>query len=139
MEVEKVKYRMFIKSKRSIAIWVVTSIAVLFGLLTIKSGGSVIFIDGVDRQAAGNYVPLVVWFNFLAGFVYIIAGAGLWMQKQWAVKLSALIVSATLIVYAILGLHIFSGGLYEMRTVVAMGLRSAVWSVIALVAYKKIT
>ena len=139
MEVEKVKYRMFIKSKRSIAIWVVTSIAVLFGLLTIKSGGSVIFIDGVDRQAAGNYLPFVVWFNFLAGFVYIIAGAGLWMQKQWAVKLSALIVAATLVVYAILGLHIFSGGLYEMRTVVAMGLRSAVWSVIALVAYKKIT
>lgn len=130
---------MFIKSKRPVAIWVVAAIAVLFGLLTIKSGGSVIFIDGVDRQAAGNYVPLVVWFNFLAGFVYIIAGAGLWMQKQWAVKLSVLIVAATLIVYAILGLHILSGGLYEMRTVVAVGLRSAVWSVIALVAYKKIT
>ena len=121
----------------SIGIWLVPVIAVVFGLLTIKSGGSVIFIDGVGRQEAGDYVPFVLWFNFLAGFVYIIAGVGLWMQKQWAAKLSALIVTATLIVYAILGLYILSGGLYEMRTIAAMSVRSIVWAFIAMFAYRK--
>ncbi len=123
---------------KSIGVWLVTVIAVLFGLLTLKSGGSVIFVDGADRQAAGNYVPFVVWFNFLAGFVYIVAGIGLWMQKQWAAKLAALIAAMTLIIYAILGLYILGGGLYELRTIIAMSLRSIVWVFIAMYAYRKI-
>lgn len=126
------------KLNRSIGIWVITIVAFMFGLLTIKSGGSVLFIDGADRQAAGNYVPFVLWFNFLAGFVYIVAGIGLWLKKQWAAKLSVLIVVATLIVYAILGLYILGGGLYEMRTVIAMSFRSIIWAFIALFAYRKI-
>ena len=126
------------KLNRSIAIWVITIIAFMFGLLTIKSGGSVLFIDGAARQAAGNYVPFVLWFNFLAGFVYIVAGAGLWLKKQWAAKLSVLIVVATLIVYAILGLYILGGGLYEMRTVIAMSFRSIIWAFIAIFAYREI-
>lgn len=130
---------MFVKSDRSVTVWVVSVVAVVFGLLTIRSGGAVIFIDGADRQAAGNYVPFVVWFNFLAGFVYIIAGVGLWLQKSWAVKLSVHILVATLIVYATLGLYIFGGGLYEMRTIIAMSLRSTIWFFIALFAYRKIT
>ena len=72
-----------LKNNRSIGIWLISAVAVVFGLLTIKSGGSVLFIDGVDRQAAGNYVPFVLWFNFLAGFFYIVAGVGLWLQKLW--------------------------------------------------------
>ena len=59
-----------LKNNRSIGIWLISAVAVVFGLLTIKSGGSVLFIDGVDRQAAGNYVPFVLWFNFIAGFFY---------------------------------------------------------------------
>ena len=129
---------MFVKSDRSATVWLVSVVAVVFGLLTIKSGGAVICIDGADRLAAGNYVPFVLWFNFLAGFVYIIAGAGLWLQKSWAVKLSVHILLATLIVYGTLGLYILSGGLYEMRTIIAMALRSAVWFFIALLAYRKI-
>jgi len=127
-----------LKNNRSIGIWLISAVAVVFGLLTIKSGGSVLFIDGVDRQAAGNYVPFVLWFNFIAGFFYIIAGAGLWLQKQWAVRLSIVIVVTTLIVYAALGLFIFSGGLYETRTIMAMALRSILWAFIAIFSYWKL-
>ena len=121
----------------SVGIWLVPVIAVVFGLLTIKSGGSVIFIDGVGRQEAGNYVPFVLWFNFLAGFFYIIAGVGLWLKKQWAAKLSVLIAVTTVIIFAMLGFYILSGGLYEMRTIVAMSLRSIIWAFIAIFAYSK--
>ena len=126
------------KSDKSIGIWIVTVIAVVFGLLTIKSGGSVLFVDGIAREDAGNYVPFVLWFNFLAGFAYLLAGVGLFMQKHWAVWISIFIVVATLVVFAILGLHILKGGMYEVRTVAAMSLRTVVWVLIAMFAYRNI-
>ncbi len=126
------------KSNRSIGIWIIAVTAVVFGLLTIKSGGSVLFIDGPFREDAGNYVLFVVWFNFLAGFAYLIAGGGLWMQKHWAVWISIFIVVATLAVFAILGIHILKGGMYEVRTIAAMSLRTVVWALIAMFAYRKI-
>jgi len=124
-------------ANRSIGIWIVSVIAVVFGLLTIKSGGSVLFIDGIARVKAGNYVPFVLWFNFLAGFVYLLAGVGLFMQKQWAAWISILIVAATAIVFALFGLHVLNDGLYEIRTVVAMSVRTVIWALIALFTYKK--
>ena len=129
---------MSMKINRSIGFWVITVVAVLFGLLTIKAGGSVLFIDGQDRQAAGNYVPFVVWFNFLAGYLYIIAGAGLWMQKRWAVWLSVFITLATLIVFAAFGIVVINGEAYEVRTVAAMSLRTVVWALISMFAYRKV-
>ena len=123
---------------KPVGIWVMVVIATAFGLMTIKSGGSVLFIEGVVRQEAGNYVPFVLWFNFIAGFVYIIAAVGLWMQKHWAVKLSMAIVVAKLVVFAALWLHILDDGLYESHTVLAMSFRSAIWTLIAIFSYRKI-
>lgn len=112
-------------------------VAIAFGLLTIKSGGAVLFFDGEARAAAGNYVGFVLWFNFLAGFAYVIAGIGLWLRfLPCAPRLSALIAVATLLVFAAFGMHVLNGGAYEMRTVVAMSLRSIVWVTIAALAYR---
>lgn len=129
---------MSMKSDRPIGIWIIAVIAIVFGLLTVKSGGSVLFVDGISREEAGNYVPFVVWFNFLAGFVYLIAGGGIWMQKRWAVWTSIAIVVATLTVFTIFGMHIVRGGMYEVRTIAAMSLRTVVWALIAMFSYRKI-
>jgi hypothetical protein len=114
------------------------AIAILFGLLTIKSGGQVLFGDEIYREAAGNYVPFVLWFNFVAGFFYIVAGIGVLLRKPWSVWLSLLIAASTLLVFAALGLHVFADGAYETRTVAAMTLRSTVWTVIFVIAYRKL-
>ena len=126
------------KPDRSIGIWNMTVIAVALGLLTIKSGGTVLFVDGIAREEAGNYVPFVLWFKLLAGFAYQIAAAGLFMQKNGAVWVSIFIAVSTVVVFAPLGLHILNDGLYEVRTVVATRLRTAVWTLIAIFAYRKI-
>ena len=89
------------------------------------------FIDGPARVAAGDYVPFVLWFNFLAGFAYVIAGVGLFLWRGWAVKLSQLIALATVLVFVAFGLHILIGGSYELRTIGAMSLRSVLWLTIA--------
>lgn len=103
-----------------------SAFAILFGLMTIKEGGSVLFVDAA-RQAAGNFVPFVLWFNFIAGFFYVVAGVGMWSQRSWASQLAAAIAALTVLVFLAFGIHIFTGGLYETRTVAAMTLRSCVW------------
>ena len=126
------------KSGQSIGTWIIAVTAVVFGLLTIKSGGSVIFVDGIAREDAGHYVPFVLWFNFLAGFAYLLAGAGLFMKKRWAAGLSIVIAATTLVVFALFGLHILNEGMYEVRTVVAMSVRTVVWALISICAYRNI-
>lgn len=124
--------------KKCMGLKVIAVIAIAFGLLTLKSGGEVLFIDGVGRAAAGNYVPFVLWFNFLMGFIYIAAGIGFWLQKTWAVWLAVFIAIATLAIFAAFGVHVAQGGLFEQRTLKAMILRSSVWTFISLVTYFRI-
>lgn len=110
-------------------------VGMIFGLMTIREGGAVLFVDGVAREAAGNYVPFVLWFNFLAGFVYVVAGIGLWRRRQWGALAAIGIAIATVIVFALFAWHIISGGAFEFRTVIAMSLRSSVWVLIAAIGW----
>jgi hypothetical protein len=109
----------------------VALIAVAFGIVTIIVGGKTLFGGAEQRAAAGNIVPFVLWFNFVAGFAYVIAGFGLFLWKRWAAQLSAVIAVATIAVFIAFGTHIFLGGMFEVRTVGAMIIRSVVWVVIA--------
>lgn len=108
----------------------------VFGLLTIFSGGTALFGDEAARAAVGNAVPFVLWFNFIAGFFYVLAGLGLLLKRRQAVWLSIAIAVATALVLAAFGLHVAGGGLYEIRTVGAMLLRTAVWVSIAAFAWR---
>ncbi len=123
------------QNKVPITFWLTALIAVLFGVMTIKSGGMVLFTEGEAHRAAGNYVPFVLWFNFIAGFAYIITGIGLWQRRHWAGRLAALIAAATVTVFIALGIYIMNDGAYEVRTVVAMTIRSSVWITIALLVF----
>ena len=122
--------------QRGLWVWVIFLVAVGFGLLTIKEGGTILFGDDVARAAAGNYEPCVLWFNFLAGFAYVVAGAGLWLSQRWAVWLAITVAVATFFAFATLGAHVYSGGAYELRTVIAMSLRTLVWVTIATIAWR---
>lgn len=113
-------------------------LAAVFGLLTIKEGGTVLFGDAAARAAAGAYVPFVLWFNFLAGFAYAIAAIGLWRRQRWAAWLAAGIVMATALTFAVFGVHVLAGGAYEQRTALAMALRTTVWTVIAALAWRQL-
>lgn len=124
--------------QRSLATWGISLVAVLFGLMTIKEGGAVLFGSEEARAAAGNYVPFVLWFNFLSGFAYVIAGIGLWMQQRWAVWLAVAIVVAIAVTFAAFGIHIYSGGAFEQRTVIAMNMRTLVWVAISFVAVRSL-
>lgn len=114
-------------------------VAVGFGLLTIREGGAILFGGEAAQASAGNYVPFVLWFNFLAGFAYVIAGVGLWLRCRWAVWLAVAIATATAFAFAAFGAHVLAGGAYEKRTVIAMSLRTLVWVTIAAVSWRGLT
>jgi putative ABC transport system ATP-binding protein len=113
------------------------ALAVAFGLLTIQAGGAVLW-GAEAAQAAGAYVPFVVWVNFLAGFGYVAAGLGLWSWRAWAAPLAATIAVVTLVVFLAFGVHVAVGGGYEPRTVAAMTQRSAFWLAVAGLACRRL-
>ncbi|MGL4440921.1 MAG: hypothetical protein ACRCUE_16800, partial [Bosea sp. (in: a-proteobacteria)] len=76
------------------------------------------------------------WFNFLAGFAYVVAGLGLWYRTSRAGSLSIFIALATAAVFATFLWKVWSGTAYEARTMAAMGLRLATWVVISIVAVR---
>jgi hypothetical protein len=62
------------RSTRDVRLTGAALVAVVFGLLSIASGGRVLFGDDAARQAAGATMSFVLWFNFAAGFVCVVAG-----------------------------------------------------------------
>jgi hypothetical protein len=107
-------------------------VAIAFGLLTILSGGRALF-GGADM---GAVVPFVLWFNFLAGFGYVLAGLGLWYRTVWSAGLSICVALATAAVFATFLWQVWTGTAYEARTMGAMGLRLAIWAILSIVAVK---
>lgn len=116
---------------------VIAFTAIVFGVATLLSGGRSLFTDE-GRIAAGDYVPFVLWFNFIAGFAYIAAGIGLIRQQTWAYRATLAIAISTVLVFLFLGIHILTGGHFENRTVFAMLLRSGFWLIVTKLSYQAI-
>jgi hypothetical protein len=105
-------------------------VSVIFGAATLKEGGSVLFVDGASRHAAGHYVPFVVWFNFLAAFAYVAAGIGIARGRPWAARLALGLGGTTALVFALFGAYVLMGGSYEPRTLGAMAIRTLFWMLV---------
>ena len=83
----------------NLVIKVLAGIAVLFGIATLVSGGSALFeLHGTENSTA-QIVPFVLYFNFAAGFAYIVTGAGLILKRRWAPVSAVAIAVATIIVF----------------------------------------
>ncbi len=107
--------------------WTLGLAALVFGVTTLLSGGKVLFGGAEARADAGAVVDFVLLFNFGAGFAYVLAGGGALARRRWSLHLARLLAGATVLIFAALGVHIASGGAFEIRTVAAMTLRSLFW------------
>ena len=125
-------------SKRNTSLMVAAIVALAFGALTVLSGGRALFGSAEAQAAVGNAVPFVLWFNFLAGFAYILAGIGLFLRHSPAVWISIGIFASTALVALAFAVHMMQGGAFEMRTVGAMILRTGVWAGISVIAWRHI-
>lgn len=122
--------------KPSTGLRVAAVFAFIFGAMTLFSAGNVLFGPDAARQAAGEIVPFVVWFNFGAGFFYILAALGIWLGRNWAFHLSMLIAAATALTAVMFARQVMAGDGYEMRTVGALVLRVGVWAAISFAVFR---
>jgi hypothetical protein len=110
--------------------------AIFFGVMTVLTGGRALFGSLESRAGFGNAVPFVLWFNFLAGFVYIVAGAGLLLCTRWAVYTSLFLAVSTILVFLAFGVHVIGGGTFERRTIGALTIRSLFWIAVTIVSMR---
>ena len=113
-------------------------VAMVFGGLTIFSGGRTLFGGAEARAAVGNAVGFVLWFNFLGGFAYVVTGIGLFQGRRWAAKTALVLALAIALATAAFGMYVLKGGAYEMRTVGALALRLGFWVIVAIIAKRHI-
>jgi len=109
-------------------------ILILFGGLTLFMSSSVLFDLFGIRAKQGNYVPFIVWTNFICAFIYLTAAYGFWKGKNWTRYLLGAALVLLILAYVGLKIHIANGGLYELKTVSAMKFRIAVTAFFTTVA-----
>ncbi len=123
------------KNKKPIWLLTLSIFSVIFGFLTIFAGGNALFTE-TGKLAAGKIISLVLWYNFIAGFFYIITGLAIYRQKSIAVRLSMLLANSAFAIYFALIMHILEGKEYEMRTLYAMTFRTVYWITVAIIVFK---
>ncbi len=103
----------------------ILSIAV--GLFSFISGMTA--LTGIREVEYFTLTTLIVY-NTIAGMAALIAGIGLWNKKQWAVKLTATIAGAHLIVLTFVSFGYMQEGPVAVESLYAMVFRVVVWAVI---------
>lgn len=115
--------------------YLIAIVLAAFGLLTLFLSSSVIFDLFGIRAKEGNYVLFVVWANFLSSILYLFAAYGFIKTQKWTTKLLG--ISSILLIVAFIGLfiHIYSGGIYETKTIGAMIFRIILTLIFMTMAY----
>lgn len=112
--------------------------AAVFGVMTVVSGGTVLFGGDQLSRLAGNVVSFVLWFNFLAGFAYAMTGIGLWFARGWARWMAIAILIGTAVVLCAFLVYVSQGGPHETRTLVALIFRTGFWAIVTSTALRAV-
>jgi len=88
------------------------------------------------REKEGNYVPGIVWANFVCGILYLVAAYGIFKNQTWSRFPLTISVIILIIAYIGLFIHINNGGLYETKTVGAMAFRIGVTALFLFITTK---
>lgn len=110
--------------------------ALILGLISIKEGGSVLL--GLSTKT----YPVLTWlviYNVALGFVSVIAGIGLWMQRTWGRMLAAVIFLCHGLVFLGLVFLFMFGKTVATVSIMAMLFRTAVWLVLYTLLLRKNT
>lgn len=119
-------------TKNSAFRYFIAALLISFGALTLFMSSSVLFDWFGIREMEGDYVPFVVWANFIAGILYIIGSIGLIKSRKWTLRVLISAVVILLVTFVGLITHIKLGGLFETKTVGAMVFRISITLAFAL-------
>ena len=108
-------------------------VAVLFSLLTIVEGTQVLL--GKIKPEYIVLKPLLIY-NVTMGFVGIIVGIALWINRKGVLTHTTIISAVHLFVLFVIEVLFFFGGYVAEHSVKAMIVRSAVWLAIVVVIWR---
>ena len=107
----------------------------VFGLVSLFMTGSIIFDLFEIRAKADNFIPFIIYTNFVCSFIYLFASYGLITKNKLTTICLFIAVAILIIAYVGLILYINSGGAYQTRTVIVMLFRIAVTIIFAGIAW----
>lgn len=125
---------------KSTIILKISGVAIAFlGVVSLFMTTSVIFDLFGIREKEGNYVLFIVVANFICAVLYLIAAYGFFKRKKWTTMI--LNIASGILIVAFIGLliYIYSGGIYEHKTIGAMIFRTLLTVGFAFVSYKYIS
>ncbi len=110
---------------------VAAAVGALFSALAVLAGSRVLM--GLDVP---DYVvlPWLVWYNVGAGLFGFAVAVAVWLGRSWATTAATAVAAANGTVLTVLVVWRAAGGAVANDSLVAMTLRTLVWSAIALVA-----
>jgi len=102
-------------------------LAIVLGLVSVREGGSVLL--GLTTPAYA-VLPWLAWYNVAMGIVSVVAGVGMWQQREWGITLAVNILALHGIVFlGLIGLNQI-GQTVAMISIFAMLFRTFTWIVI---------
>lgn len=125
--------------KQKLIINITGAVIAFFGILTLFMSTSVIFDLFNIREKEGNYVLFVVIANFICALLYLAAAYGFFTRQKWTTMILNLSVAVLIIAFIGLGIHIYSGGIYEHKTVAAMIFRTLLTVAFAFISFNYIS
>ena len=111
----------------------------LLGVATLFMSTSVIFNLFGIREKEGNYVLFVVIANFICALLYLVAAYGFFTRQKWTTIILYISVAILIITFIGLGIFIYSGGIYETKTIAAMTFRTLLTIGFAFVSFSYIS
>ncbi len=112
---------------------IAASVAVVFSIFSIIEGTQVLF--GMTQTEYIVLKPLLIY-NVAMGLVGVFVGITLWLNNRRALMLTSIVAAMHLTVLLIVVVIYLSDGAVAMHSVKAMIIRSVVWIVIAVIAWK---
>ena len=116
--------------------------AVLVGILGVVSlfmTASIIFDLFEIREKEGNYVPFIVYANFVCSFLYLYCCYGFFTKNKCTTTCLFIAVGILIVAYIALIIYIQVGGVFEMKTVKAMLARISLTILLAGISWYYIT
>jgi hypothetical protein len=88
------------------------------------------------REKAGNYVPFIVWANFISSLFYLLIAYYYFSFKRWSGSL--LIIAAIILIIAFIGLriHINLGGIFNSKIIGILYFRIYFTLILSIITYK---
>ena len=99
-------------------------LGIIVGFLSIMAGSKVLLGISFPNY---NVLHWLVIYNVSLGVVSVLAGAGLWRLRPWAISLAGLVAISHGFVLAVLIVFFISGKSVAYQSILAMLFRTTVW------------